>query len=169
MFVTVEIECVNTMVVRNVRKVRLDFVSLMGVVDVVLILAAIKAPAINSFVRLMAVVRGASLKVATNQQWEAPVYAQLMAAVVGVRWKVVTSQPSLQRNSVLNTVVGRNVPLPVVKRCHVDVLNFVLLMVVVCGANLQAVIGLRLEKYNFVELMGVELDQTRIRLNPFQM
>jgi len=167
-FVTAGIECANMMVVRNVHKDRLDFVSPMGAVDVALILVVIRAPAINSFVQLMAVVRGASLKVATSQQWEVPIYAQLMVAVVGVRWKVVTSQRSLRRNSVSNTVVGRNVRLQVVKRYHVDVLNFVLLMGVVCVANLQAAIGLRLEKYNFVEHTGVELDQSRKPSNHFR-
>ena len=41
-------------------------------------------------------------------------------------------------------------------------------MVAVYDASLQAAIGLRLGRCNFVELMGVELVRNRRSLNPFQ-
>lgn len=67
-FVIAGIECASIKVVRNARKVRLDFVLLMAAVVVALFLAVTRVPVINSFVQLMAVARGANSKDATSQQ-----------------------------------------------------------------------------------------------------
>lgn len=163
-FAIAGIECANIKDARNVLRVQQGFVSLMVVVVVVLILAVTREPVTNSFVQPMVAVRGANLKGVASRQWEDLIYALLMVVVVDVQWKDVISRHSLRQSSASSTEVERNVPLMGVKRYHVDVLNSVQLMAVVFAASWQVAIGLRLGKYNFVELMGVELVRSRKHL-----
>ena len=126
MFVIVGIECASIKGVRNVLRGRPVFALLMAVVVAALFPAVTRVPVINSFVQPTVVARGANTKVAISQQWEVPVFALLMVAVAGVRWKVVTSLPNHQQNSVLSMEVARNAVLRGATKFHVDVLNSVL-------------------------------------------
>ena len=73
---------------------------LMAVVDVVPSLAVTRVLAISFFVQLTVVANDANLKDVQNQQWEARIFAQPMAVVVGALLKAVISRPSLRQNSV---------------------------------------------------------------------